>query len=116
MKTFKKLSAILLALMLIASCLSGMPTRAAAADNADESTAWYGDGSATTFTLSTLADFKGFVTLSQTNTFEGKTIALATDIAWTGDWAPIGDSADGFKGVFDGQGHTVSGIHCKNSG
>ncbi len=97
-------------------------------DTVTETTAWY-DENKTEFVLSTLGEFKGFVTLSQTNTFEGKTIKLATDIVWNeGDasqwgttppanvWTPIGDGSNGFQGVFDGQGHTISGLYAKNGG
>lgn len=49
------------------------------------------------------------------HTFEGITIRLMNDIELTQDWTPIGISDTlAFKGVFDGNGHTVSGL-CINS-
>ena len=46
------------------------------------------------------------------NTFAGKTVTLANDITLTKTWKPIGDFASdkAFKGTFDGQNHTVSGM------
>ena len=47
------------------------------------------------------------------NNFAGKTVTLANDIALTKAWTPIGiytDSKTHFKGTFDGQNHTVSGV------
>ena len=46
------------------------------------------------------------------NTFAGKTVTLANDITLTKPWTPIGDFASdkAFKGTFDGQNHTVSGM------
>ena len=47
------------------------------------------------------------------NNFVGKTVTLANDIALTKAWTPIGiytDSKTHFKGTFDGQNHTVSGV------
>ena len=108
----KKYIALFLALALVW-------TAGAALAEADASGAWY-------------ADLNGLSLLSQTNTFEGKTVKLATDIVWNelgegekvtdwattapaNTWTPIGDQDNGFKGVFDGQGHTVSGLYVKNT-
>ena len=47
------------------------------------------------------------------NNFAGKTVTLANNIALTKAWTPIGiynDSKTHFKGTFDGQNHTVSGV------
>ena len=47
------------------------------------------------------------------NNFVGKTVTLANNIALTKAWTPIGiydDSKTHFKGTFDGQNHTVSGV------
>ena len=47
------------------------------------------------------------------NNFAGKTVKLANNIALTKAWTPIGiynDSKTHFKGTFDGQNHTVSGV------
>lgn len=47
------------------------------------------------------------------NNFAGKTVKLANNIALTKAWTPIGiykESKTHFKGTFDGQNHTVSGV------
>ncbi len=47
-------------------------------------------------------------------TYNGK---LTADIDMTGfDWIPIGkDDSHNFCGIFDGQGHTVSNLHCEGN-
>lgn len=43
--------------------------------------------------------------------FKGKTVILGSDIELSGQWKPIGkDKETSFKGTFDGNGHTVSGL------
>lgn len=47
------------------------------------------------------------------NTYEGKIVYLLTDVVTSGasehvDFTPAGDSTHQFKGIFDGQGHTLS--------
>ena len=53
------------------------------------------------------------------NNFAGKTVKLANDIDLNDKlWIPIGiynDSKTHFKGTFDGQGHTVSGVNVVES-
>ena len=45
------------------------------------------------------------------NTFTGKTVSLAADIALTAKWTPVGVSVEkSFKGTFDGKGHVITGI------
>ncbi len=39
---------------------------------------------------------------------------LTTDITLTADWTPIGTYADPFSGSFDGQGHSISGLHIND--
>lgn len=53
------------------------------------------------------------------NSFSGKTIKLTADIRLNSEdvpdsgnpWTPIGNDSKQFKGTFDGQGHTVSGLY-----
>ena len=59
---------------------------------------WYGDGSASTFTLSNINDLYGFANIvngrdgKNANDFAGKTVKLADDIDLTGKvWTPIGE-------------------------
>lgn len=50
-------------------------------------------------------------------TFEGVTVYLDADIKLTEDWIPVGnDDTVCFKGTFDGNGHTVSGLKVETSG
>ena len=45
------------------------------------------------------------------NTFKGKTVSLADDIALTAKWTPVGVSvANSFKGTFDGKDHAITGM------
>lgn len=49
------------------------------------------------------------------NTFDGKTVVLTDNITMTQPWTPIGEYNNGdpalsFKGTFDGQDHTISGL------
>ena len=89
---------------------------------------WY-DPSATTVTINTPAQLAGLAaivngtatsgvtTFAAENTvtkiqdsFAGKTVALGSDIDLNGmPWTPIG-IGNGFKGTFDGNGHTVSNL------
>ena len=99
-------------------------------DEADVS--WYNEIE-TEFTISDAADLAGLAKLVNSgNTFEGKTIKLTQNITLNenvltesgelnGDgsnfkqWTAIGTSSNRFKGIFDGQGHTISGIYINNS-
>ena len=98
-------------------------------------TDWYtGHESDPSYTITTPEQLAGLAQLvNGDNTFEGKTITLANDIVLNegvlnekgelnGDgsdlntWTPIGGGtyAKLFKGSFDGQNHTVSGIYISN--
>ena len=76
-------------------------------------TSWYND-EATTFTLTTAEQFAGFAKLvDDGKTFEGKTVALGTDINLANIlFNPIGSYRfdTSFKGTFDGQGYTISNL------
>ena len=78
------------------------------------------------FVLETAADLYGLSRLSIDNDFKGITIKLGADIvinegdASTWDkqepeysWIPISSIAKAFAGTFDGQGHSISGMYCK---
>ena len=95
---------------------------------------WYKD-SESSFEITTPEQLAGLAQLvNGGNTFEGKTITLANDIVLNegvlgangelnGDgsnfkqWTPIGTALNihTFKGTFDGQGHTISGIYINNT-
>ena len=79
-------------------------------------TSWYNEND-TEFTLEDVADFLGFRDLvDEGNTFEGKTVTLATDIDLDnklfnpigGGWAYNGGKT--FNGTFDGGNHTIYNI------
>ena len=92
---------------------------------------WY-DQAGATFELTTPQQLYGFAYLSRSYDFRGQTIKLGADITINeGDaktwgetapeynWTPIawyGNSlSKRFKGTFDGQGHTISGIYAKGT-
>lgn len=95
---------------------------------------WY-DVNATEYKLEDAADMYGLTKLvAAGNTFEGKTIKLTSDLqmnpmdantlqAWIDGtavpenfWTPIGlQNGTQFKGVFDGQGHKISGIYVSTN-
>ena len=83
---------------------------------------WY-DENGTEFVITTADELYGMVKLSEFYNFEGQTIKLGADIVvnegnasdWSKKaparkWYPI----TGFKGTFDGQGYTISGIYGKS--
>lgn len=90
-------------------------------------TSWYDvNSSAKEFVLATTADLYGLAEIVNTTEedFQGHTIYLASDMKLneTGDktyaWTPIGghgSSYDWFKGSFDGQMHTISGVHVSTA-
>ena len=54
--------------------------------------------------------------VSNGENYAGKYIKLTSDIALTGEWTPIGSSANAaFAGSFDGSGHTISGMTVTDS-
>ena len=97
-------------------------------------TNWY-TGNKTEYTLTTADQFAGFLVIRQNGsgniTFEGVTIKLARDMIFNqgtveefinSEVKPLElqalNSGYAFKGTFDGQGHTISGIYlqCTTSG
>ena len=96
-------------------------------------TSWY-DTRADKFLLTTAEQLYGLAELSQRYNFEGQEIKLGADIAlnYVGEdtvaawkngevaiktWTPIGTTGTAvpFKGTFDGQGHTISGLYMNTS-
>ncbi len=58
-------------------------------------------------TISTAEDFAAFAAkVNAGDTYAGRLVKLDADITLTGEWTPISN----FEGVFDGQGHTISGL------
>ena len=98
-------------------------------DGTTKDESWY-DASKDEFTISTAAELAGLAQLVNAGTdFSGKTIYLDADIqlnntdnwenwgttAPANSWTAIGNSTNKFKGIFDGQGHTISGIYISNN-
>lgn len=55
--------------------------------------------------------------VNEVYTFEGITIKLMNDIELTQDWTPVGSSDRyAFEGIFDGNGHVISGLHIEAPG
>lgn len=72
-------------------------------------TTWYNEETKV-FTLSTPAELGGLAYLVNKSKIVGDTILLSADIDLSAhSWMPIGYT-NAFSGVFDGQGHTISGI------
>lgn len=119
----KKLFSFCLALLLIA----GLIVIPASAETITPTTDWY-DASKDRFELATAADFLGFFSLLSKGTanFAGKTVVLTADVDLNPEWdastLKYGPNvlaavsiANSFKGTFDGQGHTVSGLCAATS-
>ena len=84
-------------------------------------TEWY-NTTDTSFEIANAEELAGFAALVNTgvDSFAGKTLTLASDIDLANvEWVPIGDvDADvfvGFKGTFDGQGHTISNLYIEST-
>lgn len=86
-------------------------------------TSWF-DKNLSKFVIDTAEEFYGFYMVSEAEDFAGKTIQLGADIVlnegnaskWgkeapENEWRPVGDYYRNFKGTFDGQGHTISGVY-----
>ena len=108
----KTLSCALASAVLLSS--AGISAFAAGADIWDGSAEqdWYGDGTASSYALSSGADLAGLAALVNSGvTFEGKTITLETDIDLDGrEWTQIGKNGAVFSGTFDGQSHTIDNL------
>jgi len=90
---------------------------------------YYDDPDITTYEISTIEELYGFAEFSTRFDFEGETIKLAKDIEFNqghaedwlakapkNAWIPIGSKDIPFKGTFDGQGHTISGLYVHVTG
>ena len=70
------------------------------------------------YLIGNAADLKTVATLSTTDTFAGKYFELTDDIVLTGEnnHDPIGTWGYAFGGIFDGKGHTISGLNMTANG
>ena len=135
--TLKKTFALLVILAMLLPCIPVLASAEATVKTRtyeDKDMEWYGDGSATEFTISNAEELAYFMSLS--DTFDDKTIKLDNDIVWndgvaseTGfipsqeqgniiyQWTPYANNAASsseFKGIFDGAGHTIYGLYIKD--
>ena len=113
----KRFSALLLTMAMLLSLIVITPvmTITAVADDAIVDTFVASDA---TPVITTTADMKAFRdAVNGGNAFAGKTVYLAADVDISdSDWTPIGTSSNMFKGSFNGNGHTISGLHQGRSG
>jgi len=82
--------------------------------------------SGTTITISTAQGlaYMAYQVNSGNDTYSGKTVQLSADLNLSAnEWVPVGFvkecdrdplHPEGFQGIFDGQGHTISGLTCQN--
>ena len=116
----KKISFIVLALLLSMAQSVWADTTGSWADNID--TSWGSDYSTSdNFTVSTAAQLAKFASMVNEGKefrtdFGPKTITLTADID-LGDhfWTPIGGRGCVFKGIFKGEGHTISGMYINEN-
>ena len=97
---------------------------------------WYNNNPGPNYELNSLAAVRGFAAIANTkDDFTGKTVTLNLPnkelklnevsesilASWKGStvpdfvWTPIGTSAKPFKGTFDGNGHTISGLYINKT-
>ena len=117
----KKFIAFLLAISMFA-CITGITALANGTTNVWDGTVntdWYttAEAGTTSFTLSTAAELAGLAaivngTASATDTFQGKTITLASNLDLNNlSWTPIGKSGNPFSGTFDGGNFTIKNLY-----
>ena len=105
-KNMKKICSFLICFLLAILALTPLVTKGG--ENLDTI---YADGE-NQITVSSASELRDIATKvnSGEDTYSGKTILLDKDLLDVGTWTPIGQKGAPFKGVFDGQGHTISGI------
>ena len=119
-----------LALLLVLTMVFSLMPAALAADTVDvsalpEYTAGADTSAGTAYKISTEESLRAFAAAVKaddgngTYAHAGVTLYLAGDIALTGTWTPVGNTAmyvgDFFAGTFDGCGHTISGLNVQGS-
>lgn len=95
-------------LLVVAMCLTLLPTAAFAVDDEETATA------PEKFVIKTVEDLQTFADAVNSGNYDDKTNAVVTldaDLDLAGiTWIPMGDTYHGFAGTFDGQGHTISNL------
>lgn len=119
----KRILSILLTLCMVLTLLPNVAWADSTAWDGSADTAWY-NTSDTSFTITTAEQLAGLAQLvNEGNNFYNKTVLLGADIVLNNSlsdsarqWTPIGThGGNGFAGIFDGCGHTVSGLYINNS-
>ena len=125
---FKKLVLLCLALSLLITCsvpaLAVEPPSDYSDDNVTADTSWYHEED-DSFAIGTAEELIGLAQLVNSGTdFSGKTILLENNIDlsdYAGDWndgkgwTPIGNNDTPFKGTFNGNNKTISGLYINDS-
>ncbi len=119
----KRVISMILTVVMAASLLTAGPLTAFAATSGSWSsfidTGWYTPDTANDpeFTLTSAGQLAGFAALANSGvSFQGKTVKLGADIDLSEHyWLPIGTSASPFQGMFDGQGHSITGLTISSS-
>lgn len=95
-------------LLVVAMCLTLLPTAAFAVDDEETATA------PEKFVIKTVEDLQTFADAVNSGNYNDKTNAVVTldaDLDLAGiAWIPMGDTSHDFAGTFDGQGHTISNL------
>ncbi len=126
----KRRSLLAIVSLLIVACMTLLSIPVLATTTPDVwdgsvSTDWYTNATAlgndgtknNPYEINTAADLAGLASLvkaTESTSFEGKYIVLTKDLDLNNkDWTPIGGVASGkvFKGIFDGQEHTISNLN-----
>lgn len=120
----------LLALLLVLTMVFSLMPAALAADTVDvsalpEYTADADTSAGAAYKISTEESLRAFAAAVKaddgkgTYNLSGVSFYLANDIALTGAWTPVGNGVsavkDFFAGMFDGCGHTISGLNVQSS-
>lgn len=73
---------------------------------------WYINAVGNNYTITNAKQLRylAYLVNDGTNNFSGKTITLTSDIELTGNWTSIGSDSNPFKGTFDGNLKTISGL------
>ena len=81
---------------------------------------WDGDGSGTEadpYIIATIADFNQLASITAScYYYDGKYFRMDADLDFTGEsFTPVGNSTKPFKGILDGEGHSISGIYVETA-
>lgn len=121
----KKIVAIMISVFMIVSAMTGLSAFAAGEDYTATKD-WGINQESGKFEISSVGDFIAFNVNALTNNYyQGKEVIITNDIIFNPNWDASTKSEQGveytwtpmtnFKGVLDGQGHTISGFYVKGT-